>query len=176
MSEPPLYQLSKEDQELWSLFTKEIDVFEQESCEESFEALLKEGEKEALKPTQKILHTKRKITPYQSKKEYDLRTKERLGKGKLSVERVLDLHGYYQEEAKNHVMRFIKESYDMGMRVVLIITGKGRFSPQGKSVLKQALPEWLEINSLKEIVLSYRSAKQEDGGSGAYYILIKKKT
>lgn len=176
MSETILYQLSKEDQELWSLFTQDIELLEQEGLEESFADLLDESNTQTSSPKQKITYKKKSPTKPSHKKTYDSRTKERLDKGQLTIERVLDLHGSYQKEARDQVISFLQSSYQSGMRVVLIITGKGRFSPEGVSVLKQSLPTWIKQPPLNEIVLSYRQAHQKDGGSGALYILLKKNT
>jgi DNA-nicking Smr family endonuclease len=85
----------------------------------------------------------------------------------------LDLHGYTQEQAFTELKRFLESAYHNGVREVLIITGKGRLDHP--SVIKLAVPRWLEYTELKGFINSYSSAKAKQGGEGAISIMIKRK-
>lgn len=92
----------------------------------------------------------------------------KLRKGQYNVDAILDLHGMTVEEAKIAVYHFLKQCVDKGIRVVLIIHGKGHHSHE--PILKNKLNHWLrEI----EIVLAFCSAAPRHGSRGALYALLK---
>jgi len=99
---------------------------------------------------------------------------KKLKKGKLSYEGHLDLHGLTKIEAKDELKSFILESKRKNRTVILIITGKGKGSPGGVSVLREAVLSWLGSRALSKDVQAFCSAKQADGGLGAFYVLMKK--
>ena len=98
--------------------------------------------------------------------------------------RSLDLHGYTLEEANLKIENFIKQSYLDKANKLIIVTGKGLHSQNEKdpyvskdlSILKYSVPEFIENNkSLMNIINEIKDASVEDGGSGAFYIYLKKK-
>jgi len=98
---------------------------------------------------------------------------QRLRRGQEIPERTLDLHGDTQIQASQHFHQFIHESSQSGLRVVRVVTGYGKMT--GKGVLKAALPRWVNFPENRRIILSYHQARPEDGGSGAWIILLKRK-
>ena len=95
-----------------------------------------------------------------------------------------DLHGYSLEEANNKVESLINESYKKGVRKLVIITGKGLHSENEKNpyvsknlgILKFSVPDYIKKNAeLMNKVLDITDAELKDGGSGAFYIFLKKK-
>lgn len=104
----------------------------------------------------------------------DRRTADRLRRGRLPVEARLDLHGMGRETAHEALIGFIGASHAIGRRCVLVITGKGTFSPDRKGVLRAAVPRWLNEAPLRGKVLAIDTARPQDGGGGAYYILLKR--
>ncbi len=110
----------------------------------------------------------------------DGKTGDKFVKGKLKIEARLDLHGYTEKEAFAKVVDFIQNAYIKGLRCVLVITGKGlknKDEPwyETKGVIKEAFPSWLNNNEIRPFVLSFSQASQNDGGSGAFYVLLKRK-
>lgn len=105
--------------------------------------------------------------------QLDGRTQERLRRGKIPVQDRIDLHGLTQMKAREALKNFIMSSYRQERRCVLVITGKGRIS--APATLKQNLPEWLNESPLKETVLTYSQAQPKDGGSGAFYLYLRRK-
>jgi DNA-nicking Smr family endonuclease len=103
--------------------------------------------------------------------DMDKRTAERLSKGQMAIEGRLDLHGLTEAGAHSALIGFLATSRSMGRRCVLVITGKG---VQGKGVIRQALPKWLNSAELRPLVLGISQAKQKDGGEGAFYVLLKR--
>ena len=97
--------------------------------------------------------------------------------------RSIDLHGYSLEEANKSIEDFIIKSYQENINKLIVVTGKGIHSQNEKnpyvskdlSILKYSVPEFISNNkNLMKIIYEMRDAKIEDGGSGAFYIFLKK--
>jgi len=103
---------------------------------------------------------------------------------KISLKiRSMDLHGYTLEQANKAIEEFIKESYLEKINKLIVVTGKGLHSQNEKdpyvskdlSILKYSVPEFISNNKgLMNIIYEIKDAKIEDGGSGAFYIYLKK--
>lgn len=104
----------------------------------------------------------------------DKRSARRLRQGRLEVEARLDLHGLRQAYAHRALNKFLERAYGTGMRCVLVITGKGALS-KGEGVLKKMVPRWLNETPNRNFILSFTYATPVDGGTGALYILLKRK-
>ena len=97
--------------------------------------------------------------------------------------RSLDLHGYTLEQANNVIEQFILKAFEEGVSKLIIVTGKGIHSDVEKdpyvskdlSILKYSVPEFINNNqNLMRVINDIQDATIEDGGSGAFYILLKK--
>ena len=97
--------------------------------------------------------------------------------------RSIDLHGYNLEEANNLIENFILKSYQENINKLIVVTGKGLHSQNDKnpyvskdlSILRYSVPEFINNNkSLMKIIYEIKDAKVEDGGTGAFYIYLKK--
>ena len=97
--------------------------------------------------------------------------------------RSLDLHGYTLEQANNSIEKFILKAFEEGVSKLIIITGKGIHSDVEKdpyvskdlSILKYSVPEFINNNqNLMRVINEMQDATIEDGGAGAFYILLKK--
>ena len=104
-------------------------------------------------------------------------------KKKINQTRSLDLHGFSLEDANTIVEKFILESYYQGVGKLIIITGKGLhsqnegnpFVSKDLSILKYSVPEFISKNEeLMKIIFEITDAKIEDGGSGSFYVYLKK--
>tara|TARA_X000000950_G_C13460226_1_gene475592 strand:+ start:79 stop:501 length:423 start_codon:yes stop_codon:yes gene_type:complete len=107
----------------------------------------------------------------------------KLSKQKSFKVKSIDLHGYTLEEANNTIEKFIKESFKEKINKLIVVTGKGLHSQNEQnpymskdlSILKYSVPEFIENNkSLMNIINEIKDATIEDGGSGAFYIILKK--
>ena len=96
---------------------------------------------------------------------------------------LLDLHGYSLESANKEVEKFIEKSFSEGFNKLKIITGKGLHSENEKnpyvsndlSILKNSVPEFIKNNkNLTTKIIDIKEASNNDGGSGAFYIYLKK--
>ena len=107
----------------------------------------------------------------------------KLSKQKSFKVKSIDLHGYTLEEANNAIEKFILESFREKINKLIVVTGKGLHSQNEKdpyvsknlSILKYSVPEFISSNqSLMKIIHEMQDTKIEDGGSGAFYIFLKK--
>ena len=98
--------------------------------------------------------------------------------------KTFDLHGYTLDDANKEIERLILQSYKEGIHKLTIVTGKGLHSENKKnpfvsqdlSILKNSVPDFIKNNlSLMNLIKEIQEAKIEDGGSGAFYIFLKKK-
>ena len=108
----------------------------------------------------------------------------KLSKQKFFKVKSIDLHGYTLEEANETIEKFIHQSFREKINKLIVVTGKGLHSQNEKdpyvsknlSILKYSVPEFIENNkSLMNIINEIKDASIEDGGSGAFYIYLKKK-
>ena len=106
-----------------------------------------------------------------------------LNKKPLKI-KYIDLHGYSLEQANSAVENFIIKSYEEQIGKLIIVTGKGTHSQNEKdpyvskdlSILKYSVPEFISKNiNLMNIINDIQGASIEDGGSGAFYIFLKRK-
>ena len=110
----------------------------------------------------------------------DAKSFARMARGKLVPESRLDLHGLTLAEAHPELIGFILNAQSAGLRLVLVITGKGRPGadhgpiPQPHGVLKHQVPQWLHMPPLGPAVLQVAEAHLRHGGSGAYYVYLRR--
>ncbi len=101
----------------------------------------------------------------------------------INKTKIIDLHGFTLEEANIAVEKFIYKSFQEKISKLIIVTGKGLHSGNEKnpyiskdlSILKHSVPEFISKNNkLMKLIYDIQDAKIEDGGSGAFYIFLKK--
>lgn len=103
--------------------------------------------------------------------DMDHRTAERFRRGQMMIEARVDLHGQTRDAALSRLVRFLQRSSAAGKRCVLVITGKGT---GGAGVLRREFPLWLEAQDLRPLILGMAPAQAKDGGSGAFYVLLRR--
>ena len=95
----------------------------------------------------------------------------------------IDLHGFSLDDANKTIEKFINNSHKNGVAKITVVTGKGtRSKVEGNpylskdlSILKNSVPEYIKLNSnLMKKIKKISEANIEDGGSGAFYIYLKK--
>lgn len=104
----------------------------------------------------------------------DARLLRSLRRGDFSLQGRLDLHGMTQVQAKEAVDRFLTDSRRTNKRCVLIVHGRGLNSPDQVPVLKERMREWLNQKRLGKTVLAFATARPQDGGTGAVYVLLRR--
>jgi DNA-nicking Smr family endonuclease len=101
----------------------------------------------------------------------DRRAERKLRDGDVSIEARLDMHGMTQREAHTALTDFIAKQVKAGTRNLLVITGKGR---SGEGVLKANFKDWLENLPDAARILAVRPAAIKHGGSGAFYVILRR--
>ena len=126
------------------------------------------------KDWEKFIISEEKVTDKDSKS--NLKTSQK--------SKYIDLHGYSLEEANKKIEKFIIESYIKKIKKIIVVTGKGLHSQNEKnpyvskdlSILKYSIPEFIKSNqALVKLINKIEEASIVDGGSGAFYIYLKKK-
>ena len=97
---------------------------------------------------------------------------KKLRRGEFSIQAELDLHGLRSEEARNTVRAFLADCVAQRDTCVKIIHGKGLGSADKIPVLKPKLRRWL---ALTDHVLAFCPARPIDGGTGAVYVLLRRR-
>ena len=102
----------------------------------------------------------------------------------LNITKSLDLHGFTLDEANKKVENFLIDCFNQKVSKAIIVTGKGLHSQNDKDpyiskkfgILKNSVPDFIKNNSsLMKKIKTITDAEIEDGGSGAFYIFLKKK-
>jgi DNA-nicking Smr family endonuclease len=110
----------------------------------------------------------------------DAKAFARMSRGKLSPEARIDLHGLTLAEAHPRLIGFVLSAQAQGLRLVLVITGKGRRPtddgpvPQRHGILRHQVPQWLAQAPLGPAVLQVAEAHLRHGGSGAFYVYLRR--
>ena len=111
----------------------------------------------------------------------DKRTADRLRRGRRVPEARIDLHGMTSMRAHAKCLQFLSDAVSRGLRLVLVITGKGAdqdhqpFHAPSRGVLRAQLPGWIAASPLAGHVVGIYQAHQRHGGAGAYYIYLKRR-
>jgi DNA-nicking Smr family endonuclease len=102
-----------------------------------------------------------------------------LSRGKVSPDAKLDLHGLTLAAAERAVARFLEDASARDFRVVLIVTGKGLREEAGRFVggrIRAEFVGWLNRAENRARVRGVRSAHLRHGGSGAFYVLLRRRS
>jgi len=113
----------------------------------------------------------------------DRRNAERLRRGERAPDGRIDLHGMNTGRAHRALDRRIAEALARGERLVLVITGKGGkrrheedapFMRENTGVLRQQAPRWLRAGPYANQIVGIYQAHPRHGGTGAFYVYLKK--
>jgi DNA-nicking Smr family endonuclease len=105
----------------------------------------------------------------------DKRAIRNLRRGTVVINGRLDLHGLTQRVAHRRLGDFLVRAQDGGCKIVLVITGKGLKLDGSVGVLREAVPRWLDEAPNRVRVLGFTHAAQNDGGTGALYVHLRRK-
>ena len=183
-------RLSDDDKKLWQQITENISPL---NPNQAARALVRKsaytGDNLVIHHSRQKLSQLQKITgPGQGEfsyllKDADPRWQQKLRRGKVKPDGIIDLHGMSEDRAYGALARYIEGARQRGSRLLLVITGKGKgkiadmsFSEydREKGILQRNVPRWLSQEPLAAVVLSYHSANARDGGAGALYVVLKR--
>lgn len=191
-------KLSEEEQELWkkvartterleiqrpkalSYVDQPLPIPEDVPTEQKPIAPFSIGSRATIGPRANVLSPSIKEDLNSQPVQMDKKIHTRMRRGKLVPEARIDLHGMTLEQAHPALIGFVQRSFGKGLRLVLVITGKGKSKPdfgpipERKGVLKHNVPQWLRMAPLSGIVMQVSEAHLKHGGSGAYYVYLRR--
>ena len=181
--------LSDDEKELWKEFSKSTkplqhqDQKTQEIKPEKKKRInpinFNDHEKYSLGGKETLSHVDKAQSLPVSSMDSKLHTKMR--QGKIRPEAKLDLHGLNLSQAHPTLTKFVLDAHGKGLRLILVITGKGRNTedydviPKRRGVLKATVPNWLAMEPLSSKILQITNAHVKHGGGGAFYVYLRKK-
>jgi DNA-nicking Smr family endonuclease len=171
-------RLSQEDRALWSRLRRTVRPLRKRSAEEDTEeAVAAEdvGDAAAVPspPRKASAAPASRSTP--ALQPFEERTRRRLARGLTDVDARIDLHGMRQERAFRALSAFLRQAKARGVRIALVITGKGRAEDEEGGVLKKTVPLWLARPDFRELVVGFEGASRRHGGGGAFYVRIRQR-
>jgi len=105
------------------------------------------------------------------------RLKQRVARGREPIDARLDLHGFTQTQAHAALLRFLRRAQADGVRMVLVVTGKGTSKggeTHERGVLKRQVPLWLALPEFRSLVVGFEDAHIGHGGAGALYVRLRR--
>lgn len=167
--------MTEEDNALWQQVARSITPLRQHKLPAL--APLKEltVSRTTSAPSSLFLPTAGPASPLVAKNHADIdgRSYESFKKGEMPIDARLDLHGKSHAQAFTAFADFIARCYHSRKRCLLVITGKGR--PDADFTLRQAFPAWVNSEALRPVILAFTPATSRHGGSGAFYLLLKRR-
>ena len=190
-------RLTPEDQDVWSRYTRTAEAFDPSRTETADLASTPapspdpSGPKAQPQPFRlgeraRMRNSSHALAPSISEEvraaplRMDAKAHKRMITGKLRPEGKLDLHGMTLDQAHPELQRFVLMSHAGGKRLVIVVTGKGKSRPADGpiptrlGVLKHQVPQWLRMVPLASVVLQVSEAHRRHGGSGAYYVYLRR--
>ncbi|TMJ41253.1 MAG: DNA mismatch repair protein MutS [Alphaproteobacteria bacterium] len=119
----------------------------------------------------------------------DRRSERRMTRGQVEIEGRIDLHGTGIERSHERLLNFLAASRAQGLRMVLVITGKGAspftrhtlhgadhyHAPERQGRLRRLAPEWFHEREFRQHIAGFQPAHPRHGGGGAFYVRLRKK-
>ncbi|MBP9694243.1 MAG: Smr/MutS family protein [Alphaproteobacteria bacterium] len=104
----------------------------------------------------------------------DRKNDMRIKKGKTDYEMKIDFHGMTVQAAYLCFMRTLEQAQKNNKRLILVVTGKGKNAEGGGGVIRQSFLEWINRPDISRVILTCHPAQAKDGGSGAFYLYLRK--
>jgi DNA-nicking Smr family endonuclease len=177
--------LSPEDAELWRHVTRNVQPYHRQTRHATPEGpstaeLMTEPAPRAPSIAPREAPSRRpQPTPLVvgAAQDMDRRTARRFKRGELATDGRIDLHGLTLEQAHAALGGFIRREHGRGSRCVVVVTGKGHSKEHGggEGKIRRETPHWLNQPALRSLVLAVTEARPHAGGTGAFYVLLKRR-
>lgn len=104
----------------------------------------------------------------------------RLRSGRAGIDFTLDLHGLNLDQAYQRLMNGLDQARALNARVILLVVGKERPAPAAdrgarRGAIRAKLLDWLSASRHASSIAAVRSAHQRHGGSGALYLILRRR-
>ena len=159
--------LTPEDRALWDLFGKGVERLKKPKADFVPLPVPPRSSRVSQKKNPLITHIQK---PRRS--NYKLTPLEPRQLKRIVIDGHLDLHGHKLEQAEVALHKFMITSQKMSRQWVLIISGKGLHSAEGRGTLKRFVQEWFHQNA--HLVIGFTQAKTQHGGMGAFYVKVRR--
>lgn len=107
-----------------------------------------------------------------SRELLELNHDKKVRRGRLDIDAIIDLHDMTQEQAYPTLEQAVIRAYNRNFHCLLVVTGKG---VQLNGVLRRAFPAWINSPDIRPMVANYAQAHIRHGGSGAWYVFLKRR-
>ncbi|MBP9752590.1 MAG: Smr/MutS family protein [Proteobacteria bacterium] len=162
-----------DDIDLWHRILKDITPLNQKKHiqKETFskKVFFEEMRKRRTGETPLILNQPNLKVLHESKKYFE----------KKQIQLKIDLHGLTCEKANHALEKFFFNAQMQNIKTVLVITGKGKPKSEDFTIketefgiLRTYVLDW--ITHHENFIVAYSNAEQKDGGSGAFYVHVRK--
>jgi DNA-nicking Smr family endonuclease len=176
--------LSEEEHALWSAYVRLIDPLHErrhdpqphDSTELNVDNQPSHPSPGAAAPEMRPREKAARLAPL------DRRLKQRVARGRETIDGRLDLHGLTQEQAYASLLSFLRRTQADGGKMVLVVTGKGKGAMQRQpraresehGVLRRSVPLWLALPEFRALVVGFGQAHVGHGGEGALYVRLRR--
>lgn len=173
--------LTRDERELWTVFTEKIAPLRarRPASDEEDEPEPQPKLKPAVAtPKARAARLVSPLQPAPPLEALGRRMKQRVVRGRDAIDGKLDLHGMTQSEAHPALLRFLRNASAREAKLVLVITGKGFRAEQGgdreRGVLRRQVPQWLKLPEFRAFVIGFEEAHIAHGGEGALYVRVRR--
>ena len=97
---------------------------------------------------------------------------KRVRRGRVQIDRRIDLHDMTRDQARPALFSLVRSAYAKDEKCLLVITGKGL---RLNGVLRQNFPAWINAPDIRPLIASYAQAHIRHGGTGAWYVFLKRR-
>lgn len=102
----------------------------------------------------------------------DRQNERAVRRGRQAYSATFDLHGHTRDSAFQVLPPFLAREQAKGSHCVIVITGKGK---SGEGVLRRAFLNWLDLPEARALISGYAPAHAKHGGSGAWYVFLRRR-
>jgi DNA-nicking Smr family endonuclease len=104
----------------------------------------------------------------------------RIRGGTISPDMSIDLHGHSLAGAHGRLHQALAAALARDVRVLLVVTGKPRKSARaggepGRGAIRAEIGHWLDTSPYADRIASVRIAHPRHGGTGALYVILRRK-
>jgi DNA-nicking Smr family endonuclease len=180
------------DYDLWEDVTRTVKPLHKTRSKKKPETKSKADVPAAAKPEKPAGPIVRAPAPYHGPPPLtglDRKSERRMTRGKVEIEDRIDLHGTGIERSRERLLNFLVASRAHGLRLVLVITGKGAspftrhtlhgsehyHAPERQGRLRRVVPDWFHEGEFRQHISGFQPAHPRHGGGGAFYVKLRKK-
>lgn len=97
---------------------------------------------------------------------------KRVRRGRVQIDCRIDLHDMTRDQARPALFNLVRTAYGRDEKCLLVITGKGL---RLNGILRQNFPAWINSDEIRPLIASYAQAHIRHGGTGAWYVFLKRR-